>query len=151
LSPWNDVINVGSILPDNIFVLRIRGDLLSIGDSIIQNTASVLSDVNDPNLNNNTHTINTLLNAFTDLELVKSGPATITAGDTITYEIVVTNHSDIFTAEGVFVQDFVPSIINNPEYSLDTAVQLVPLVQYPHNRRSGTSAIQIAFDKRSCP
>ncbi len=55
------------------------------------NTASVSTDSIDPNLANNSSTVNTTVTRTADLGVVKNGPATATAGTNVTYTIDVTN------------------------------------------------------------
>ena len=53
-----------------------------------------------------------------DLEILKTGPATITAGETITWTITITNLGPA-TAPSFRVEDNVPAQVTNPEYSID--------------------------------
>ncbi len=75
---------------------------------ILANTAQVDSDTFDFNsFNDETH-FDTLVIGRSDLGIVKSGPATATAGlDTITYSLVVTNAGPT-QAQNVFVEDPLP-------------------------------------------
>jgi uncharacterized repeat protein (TIGR01451 family) len=53
-----------------------------------------------------------------DLEILKTGPATITAGETLTWTITITNLGPA-TAPSFRVEDNVPAQVTNPEYSID--------------------------------
>ena len=57
----------------------------------LTNTVSVASTTSDPNLANNTSSVTTGVTASADLSLVKSGPATVVAGGSVSYWLVVTN------------------------------------------------------------
>ena len=76
--------------------------------TFLQNTATVQADQADPNLGNNTSSVSTEVIAYADLSLSKTGPSTIKAGESLTYEITVTNHGPN-TAENVTVTDTLPS------------------------------------------
>jgi uncharacterized repeat protein (TIGR01451 family) len=53
-----------------------------------------------------------------DLEILKTGPATITAGETITWTINITNLGPAI-APSFRMEDNVPAQVTNPEYSID--------------------------------
>lgn len=53
-----------------------------------------------------------------DLEIQKTGPATITAGETISWTITITNLGPA-TAPSLRMEDNVPAQVTNPEYSID--------------------------------
>jgi large repetitive protein len=57
----------------------------------VSNTASVSSSTADPSLGNNSTTITTPIVRDADVQVVKTGNATVIPGETIDYEIVVTN------------------------------------------------------------
>ena len=57
----------------------------------ITNTATVSSDSADPNAGNNSSSTSATVSSQADLSAVKSGPATATAGTTVTYTIAVAN------------------------------------------------------------
>ncbi len=75
---------------------------------VLVNTAQVDSDTFDFHSFNNDTRFETLVVGRSDLGIVKSGPATATAGlDTITYSLVVTNEGPT-QAQNVFVEDPLP-------------------------------------------
>ncbi|MEA2568380.1 MAG: hypothetical protein QOI24_381 [Acidobacteriota bacterium] len=81
----------------------------NFGGSLISNTATVTSTTNDPNPPNNSSTTTATSGAAgTDVSIVKSGPASFSAGQNITYTIVVTNNGSS-AAANTFVSDSTPS------------------------------------------
>ncbi|GAB4184804.1 MAG: hypothetical protein Tsb002_08100 [Wenzhouxiangellaceae bacterium] len=75
---------------------------------IITNSATVSSSTTDPNGGNNTATEPTTVNASADVAVVKSGPATVVAGDQVTYTLSVTNNGPS-TATSVSLDDPTPA------------------------------------------
>ncbi len=75
--------------------------------SPIVNTATVTTDTTETNPANNTASSSTTLQLDTDLAIAKSGPATIVAGNQMTYTVVVTNNGPS-DATGVSVSDTTP-------------------------------------------
>jgi uncharacterized repeat protein (TIGR01451 family) len=81
----------------------------NFGGSVISNTATVTSSTNDPNPPNNSSTTTATSGAAgSDVSIVKSGPASFTAGQNITYTIVVTNNGSS-AAANTFVSDSTPA------------------------------------------
>jgi len=74
----------------------------------ITNTATVSSSTADPNNTNNSSTVVTPVNQTADLQIVKSGPASIVAGAPITYTLTITNNGPS-DATSVTVTDPAPS------------------------------------------
>jgi uncharacterized repeat protein (TIGR01451 family) len=74
----------------------------------INNVADVSSLSDDPNMANNHAIVEHEITAVTDLSVVKSGPATATAGLPIAYVLTVTNDGPS-TAENVVLYDYVPA------------------------------------------
>ncbi|WP_395684146.1 hypothetical protein, partial [Dokdonella sp.] len=58
----------------------------------IANTATVSSTTPDPTPGNNSSTANTLVTTSADVQVVKTGPATATAGTSVSYALAVTNN-----------------------------------------------------------
>ncbi|HEV7764577.1 MAG TPA: DUF11 domain-containing protein [Thermoanaerobaculia bacterium] len=73
----------------------------------VDNTASVASDVNDPDTSDNSSTVSTTVLQATDLSIVKSGPASVALGQSLTYTITVTNNGP-GNAPSVVVDDPTP-------------------------------------------
>ncbi|HOE05120.1 MAG TPA: hypothetical protein PLZ52_07890, partial [Bacteroidales bacterium] len=124
LSPWTGSLNVGNLNPAASVTLRVRGTVVDASPAPnvdpIPNTASVVSSTDDPDLGNNDETIYTPLNTDADVSILKSGPASVTAGEEIIYTITVTNNSNTFTATNVHIHDVVnPAIIAGAQYSTD--------------------------------
>ncbi|MDA3909906.1 MAG: gliding motility-associated C-terminal domain-containing protein [Bacteroidales bacterium] len=124
LSPWTGSINIGTLADGASSSIRIRGIVIDMSPmpntDPIPNTASVTSDVPDPDPTNNEETIFTPLNDEADISIVKTGPVSVVAGETIEYTINIANNSNTFDALGVHVQDIIDlSIIENPEFSID--------------------------------
>lgn len=83
--------------------------LIGDADEFITNTATVASgDQFDTNASNNTSTANTTINPVADLSILKSGPATVTAGSNVTYTITVENLGPS-TASSALWQDVTPA------------------------------------------
>ncbi|MGN7821383.1 gliding motility-associated C-terminal domain-containing protein [Chitinophaga sp. 22536] len=79
----------------------------------IVNTANVaVNGVTDYNPANNTSTVTTTVGRHTGLQIRKSGPVQAQAGNTITYQVVVTN-SGPSDATGVNISDLVPATVEN--------------------------------------
>ena len=74
----------------------------------VENTASVTTTTTDPNPANNTSSVVTPLVIVADVRLEKSGPATVVAGQSISYTIVVTNEGPS-DSSGVVVSDPTPT------------------------------------------
>ena len=74
----------------------------------ITNTASVTADTPDPDPSDNSADAVTVVTASADLSIVKSGPATVAAGGTVSYDLVVTNDGPS-EAVDVSVTDTLPA------------------------------------------
>ena len=74
----------------------------------LTNTASVSSTTSDSDPANNTSTSTTAVTAAADLAIVKTGPATVTAGASVTYSLTVTNNGPS-DAAAVSVTDTLPA------------------------------------------
>ena len=82
----------------------------SYSGSSVTNTASVSSAVNDPNLADNSSTVTTTVVAGagnTDVAITKTGPASFTKGQNISYTITVSNTTAV-AAASTFVNDSTP-------------------------------------------
>jgi uncharacterized repeat protein (TIGR01451 family) len=77
------------------------------GTSIV-NTAGVSSATSDPTATNDSSSITTPVVAQSDVAVTKTGPASFTAGQDVTYTVVVTNNGPL-VANNVFVDDPTPS------------------------------------------
>ena len=76
----------------------------------ISNTATVSSPTTDPNTSNNTDPDETGTDTLADLQLVKTVKADpVTAGETVTYELAVTNRGPSVARQLITVTDVVPA------------------------------------------
>ena len=83
-------------------------DISADEDVDVNNVADVTAATPDPDTSNNQATAHLGIYAVADLSIVKFGPASATAGTSITYDISITNHGPS-TAPGVAVTDEVPA------------------------------------------
>src|SRR5262249_44390757 len=77
----------------------------------ITNTGTVSATTSDPNQANNTSSVTTMVQTgqqSADLSITKTGPATVTTGQTFTYTLAVSNAGPN-NATGVTVTDHLPS------------------------------------------
>ncbi len=70
-------------------------------------TAVITATTEDPNPFNNSADADTSIIGFADLALHKQGPATLVAGERVTYTVVVTNNGPS-TAQSVDIKDALP-------------------------------------------
>ena len=99
--------------------LTVRVDAL---ESPISNNVSVSGDQTDPNLDNNSATVNSTVTQVTDLSLTKTGaPNPIRQGDSPTFSITVTNNGPS-DATGVTVDDVIPSAFFYEEFYFPATV-----------------------------
>jgi uncharacterized repeat protein (TIGR01451 family) len=76
--------------------------------TFVTNTATVTSGASDPNSGNNTASATTALAPQADVSIVKSGPASTSTNQNISYTTVVTNNGPL-SASNVFVTDPTPA------------------------------------------
>ncbi len=106
--------------------ILIRGTVTSSASETITNTANVTSTTPDPNLSNNTSTVDTQVNALADIGVVKTGsPNPVFSGETLTYTIDVSNFGPSY-AENVTLSDVIPPEITGAEFSTDGGVTFSP-------------------------
>jgi uncharacterized repeat protein (TIGR01451 family) len=75
--------------------------------STLTDTASDSSPTFDPNLANNSSSVTSTVATSADLSVTKSGPATVTAGTSVTYTITLTNNGPA-DAQTVILSDALP-------------------------------------------
>jgi uncharacterized repeat protein (TIGR01451 family) len=86
----------------------------------IPNTATITGNETDPNLSNNSSTVQTPVTAQTDLAILKAGsPNPVYAGNTLTYTLTTTNNGPS-NATGVTVVDTLPAGVS---YASSTTTQ----------------------------
>ncbi|KAB1916902.1 DUF11 domain-containing protein [Clostridioides difficile] len=124
--PWTGNLNIGTLEVGETRVIIIRGIVNPSTVGIITNTAVVSSTTADPNLNNNTSTIETEVNLLADILVMKTAePNSAVPGTLLRYTIQVENLGPA-NAENVILNDDIPSSIINPEYSLDGGASFQP-------------------------
>ena len=124
LPAWSGTQSIGTLAEGASVTLGIRGTVVDASPDPnvdpIPNTATVSATTPDPDLENNTQTIQTPLNAEADISIVKTGPASVVAGEWIEYTLEVTNNSGTFDSLGVEIQDNIDGdFIVLEEYSTD--------------------------------
>jgi uncharacterized repeat protein (TIGR01451 family) len=76
----------------------------------LSDTAQVTSSTFDPDLSNNTSVFGSTVTAVASLTVTKTGPATVTAGNTATYTITITNNGPS-DAANVMLIDALPATV----------------------------------------
>ena len=131
--PWNNPLSWGNPLKaGQDLVIQIRGDILpnatsSTGQEFnsidVTNTANVTSPT-DPTGSQDSW--NTRIVALVDVFVEKTGdPNPVQPGGMVTYTIKVGNKGPS-TAFGVTLNDAVPTVVLNPEYTLDNGITWSP-------------------------
>ena len=125
--PWTGSLNLGTLAPEQVVTIIISGTVSQTATGVITNTATVSSPTPDPNLANNTSTVETPVSAVVaDIAVVKTAsPSPATPGEVLTYTLVVTNFGPN-AAESVLLTDVIPSSVLNPQFSLDNGVTFQP-------------------------
>ncbi|WMJ80619.1 CARDB domain-containing protein [Clostridium sp. MB40-C1] len=127
-NPWVSPYNIGTIVAGGTVTVLIRGTVDPSCTGTITNTATVSSDVLDPDPTNNTSTIVTQIDTSADLSITKTvNPDPVVAGEQATYTITV-NNAGPSDALNVTLTDVIPACILNPEFSLDGGVTFNPWV-----------------------
>ena len=96
----------------------------TLGDTVT-NTARVTSDTDDPAPSNNTSTATGSLGESADLQVSKTGPATVTAGGLISWQIQVHNAGPSI-ARDVTVSDTPPAAVGGVTASVSGAATCSP-------------------------
>jgi uncharacterized repeat protein (TIGR01451 family) len=92
------------------FTLVVSAPSTLLNGAAFNDTASVTSSTSDPNLSNNSATVNGRIvnNTNADLAVTNSGPASVTTGTNATYTITLTNNGPS-AAQGVVLTDTLPA------------------------------------------
>ncbi|RFS23818.1 DUF11 domain-containing protein, partial [Chitinophaga silvatica] len=112
-------INAGA---GNAILVTIQGRVSTeVPANSLTNTAIVspAADTRETSPANNTSSITTKLNTDVGIQISKSGPATVNVGDSINYEITVSN-SGFSAATGVMIDDIVPAGITGVNWVAST-------------------------------
>lgn len=125
-TPFTGTYPVGSLPAGETRLLLIRATVASGAAGIIRNTAEVESSTPDPDLSNNTSTVDTPVLPSADLSVVKrSEPNPVQPGGVLTYTLTAVN-SGPSDAYNVVIRDISPAELTNPEYSADGGVTWQP-------------------------
>ncbi len=124
--PWSGTLSLGEIAAGGSAAVLLRGILDSSAVGAVSNTAAVSSPTYDPDLSNNTDTIDIPIGESADLSVVKTGaPSPARPGDPITYTIVTANAGPS-SAVNVILEDPQPPFLNGPEWSQDNGASWQP-------------------------
>lgn len=125
--PWISPYSIGTLAAGDSIVVTIRGTVASsalVGS--LANTATVTSNTPDPNLDNNTDTIEVPVETSADVSVLKRGNTTpAVPGEPFSYTIKVTN-SGPSDARNVVLVDAVPASLLSPVFSADGGVTWQP-------------------------
>ncbi|WP_242310982.1 DUF6923 family protein [Bacillus cereus group sp. BfR-BA-01331] len=125
-NPWPGTLSLGTLVNGATETILIQGTVSISATGTITNTATVESTTPDPDPTNNTSTVVTTVSESADISVVKLGnPNPVIAGQVITYTIVVSNAGPS-DAENVTLTDAIPSVVLNPEFSIDGGVTFNP-------------------------
>jgi uncharacterized repeat protein (TIGR01451 family)/gliding motility-associated-like protein len=107
--PWNGSANMGTVVAGGECTVLIRATISSDFNGSITNTATVSSDADDPDLDNNTSTVTHDVESYADLRVIKQASQNpVVAGTEFTYTINVSNLG-LSDAQDVVVTDVLPS------------------------------------------
>ena len=120
--PWTGMLNIGNLNAGANLNILIQGIAAADAAHPVINTAEVASDTPDPNLSNNTSTIQTAVTESADLAIIKhSNQSPVLSGSILTYTIQATNYGPS-NAQNVVISDPLPSQLNNVQYSANNGV-----------------------------
>lgn len=119
-SYWPGTLALDTLTPGQLVVITITGVFDGSVPGPVVNTATATTTSFDPNPDNNTARVITPVVIAADLRLEKTGPASIAAGEQITYSILVANDGPDEAVE-ITVGDTLPAAIEDAEVSIDGA------------------------------
>ncbi len=118
-NPWNGSYTAATLGAQSTLTLLIRGTVADVAGGLINNTASITSDTDDPNPGDNSTTVTTPINTSADLSVTKSvSPQFANHGQQVTFTVSV-NNAGPNAASNVAVRDVMPSSLLNGQFSLD--------------------------------
>ena len=118
-NPWISNYTIGTLQSDSSLTIQIRGIVSSASMGTLANTAIISSATFDPNLSNNTSTVNTFVDTKADISILKvSNPSALNAGENLIYTINISNAGPS-DSQNITLTDTIPNEILNPEYSVD--------------------------------
>ena len=124
--PWTGSQPLGDIPAGASATVLLRGMVDPSATGSISNTASVSSSTYDPDLSNNTDTVDVPIGEEADLSLVKTGaPKPARPGELVTYTLAAANAGPS-SAVNVVLEDPQPPLLNNLEWSLDNGSSWQP-------------------------
>jgi len=124
--PWTGMLNVGNLAENTNATLQIRSTVDVTASDSITNTATISSDTLDPNLDNNSSTLQTNVTKLADLAITKEADQTLVPlGSLLTYTLQVTNNGPS-TADNIQITDLIPATLENTEFSLDNGITWQP-------------------------
>ena len=124
--PWNGSQPLGDIAAGDSVTILLRGIVDPSAVGTISNTAAVSSPTYDPDLSNNTDTIDVPIGEEADLSVVKTGaPKPARPGNQVTYTLVAANAGPS-SAVDVVLEDPQPPFLNGLEWSQDNGASWQP-------------------------
>lgn len=108
----------------------------------IKNKASVKSTTEDPDFDNNSAENTLLTDAAADLSIDKVAPATVVAGDTITWDLHVTNHGPS-EARAVTIVDLIPKQVTVAQGDLPDDCNVTAVVLDDEPRQQVTCIVEV--------
>lgn len=123
---WPGTLVLGDLAPGQVVTVEIEGVFDGSDAGPIINTATVTTDSEDPNPDNNVSRTITPVLRSADLTITKASESpTAVVGTELTFSITVTNHGPD-AAENVVVTDGTDAALSQPAYSVDGGTSWSP-------------------------
>lgn len=116
--PWNGQYNQTFLAANETITLLLTAHVSPYQTEDLINTATVVSDTFDPDIDNNTDTVVTPASSLADLQMKKTGPASANAGEAIVYTLTVTNNGP-GGALDLEITDAIPAAVIDAEFTLN--------------------------------
>ncbi len=118
-SAWGGSYATGTLANGASRSILIRGTVVDSATGSIVNTATVASDLFDPDLTNNSSTTTTPVTEIADISIVKTASTEpVVAGTQLTYTLAIHNTGPS-TAQSTVLTDAVVANFTNPQFSTD--------------------------------